>query len=589
MATKKLQSPMFSDTNCGSLLQDLELIWDEVGASDGEREKMLLQLEQECLEVYRRKVDQANLSRARLHQLLADSEVELEHLISALGERSFVGRPEKQTGTLKEQLAAIAPGLGDLRKKKEERVKKFMDVQGQIQSICAEIAGILNVNGLCTTPKVDEHDLSLKKLDEFHAQLQELHREKNDRLQKVFDYVNTVHALSAVMGLDFSKIVSEVHPSLDDSAGNQSKSISNDTLAKLAKTVESLKEEKQQRLQKIQELGTTLIELWNLMDITMEEQKHFDHVTCYISASVDEVSMPRALASNIIDQAEVEVKRLDRLKAGKMKELLHKKQTELEEIYRKAHMEIDTNSAQEKIMAMIDSGTINHSDLLASMDDQISKAKEEALSRKEIMEKVDKWMAACEEESWLEDYNRDENRYSVSRGAHINLKRAERARVIVNKIPALVDSLMAKTRAWEEERGTTFFYDEVPLLAMLDEYNMMRQEREEEKLRLRDKKRLQGQLASEPEPFFVAKPTPHRQLSTKRSTGLRLNGNSVDATPLNHRLSLGVQQTARKGSSVHREGKRDLNRSMIPQNYFSLSKEDSTSQASANGSTLSSS
>lgn len=46
------------------------------------------------------------------------------------------------------------------------------------------------------------------------------------------------------------------------------------------------------------------------------------------------------------------------------------------------------------------------SELLASMDLQISKAKEEALSRREIMEKVEKWMSACEEETWLEDYNR---------------------------------------------------------------------------------------------------------------------------------------------------------------------------------------
>lgn len=29
----------------------------------------------------------------------------------------------------------------------------------------------------------------------------------------------------------------------------------------------------------------------------------------------------------------------------------------------------------------------------------------------------------------------DEKRYSVSRGAHKNLRRAERARVMVNKIP----------------------------------------------------------------------------------------------------------------------------------------------------------
>lgn len=32
----------------------------------------------------------------------------------------------------------------------------------------------------------------------------------------------------------------------------------------------------------------------------------------------------------------------------------------------------------------------------------------------------------------------DENRYNAGRGAHINLKRAERARVTVSKIPGIV-------------------------------------------------------------------------------------------------------------------------------------------------------
>lgn len=50
---------------------------------------------------------------------------------------------------------------------------------------------------------------------------------------------------------------------------------------------------------------------------------------------------------------------------------------------------------------------------------------------------------------------------------------------------ALVDTLVAKTRAWEEEHGISFAYDGVPLLAMLDEYAMLRQEREEEKRRMR--------------------------------------------------------------------------------------------------------
>ena len=52
-------------------------------------------------------------------------------------------------------------------------------------------------------------------------------------------------------------------------------------------------------------------------------------------------------------------------------------------------------------------------------------------------------------------------------------------------ILALVETLVAKTRAWEENRGLSFMYDGVPLLAMLDEYVMLRQEREEEKKRMR--------------------------------------------------------------------------------------------------------
>lgn len=89
-----------------------------------------------------------------------------------------------------------------------------------------------------------------------------------------------------------------------------------------------------------------------------------------------------------------------------MKEIALKKQSELEDIYASAHIEIDTVAAQEKIMALIDSGKIEPSELIADMDNQILKAKEEALSRKEILDKVEKWMSACEEESWLEDYNR---------------------------------------------------------------------------------------------------------------------------------------------------------------------------------------
>jgi Ase1/PRC1/MAP65 family protein len=52
----------------------------------------------------------------------------------------------------------------------------------------------------------------------------------------------------------------------------------------------------------LQELASQLIDLWNLMDTPPEERKLFDHVTCNISASVDEVTIPGALALDLIEQ-----------------------------------------------------------------------------------------------------------------------------------------------------------------------------------------------------------------------------------------------------------------------------------------------
>ncbi|XVF03772.1 hypothetical protein REPUB_Repub05bG0022000 [Reevesia pubescens] len=573
MAVTDAQNPILGDTSCGSLLQKLQEIWDEVGESDEERDKMLLQIEEECLDVYKRKVMQAAKSRAQLLQALSDAKLELSTLVSALGDKSFAGIPEKASGTIKEQLAAIAPALEQLWKQKEERVKEFSDVQSQIQKICAEIAG--NVGEQTGTPAVDESDLSLKKLDEYQVKLLELQKEKSDRLHKVLEFVSTVHDLCAVLGMDFFSTVTEVHPSLDDSIGVQSKSISNDTLLRLAKTVSALNEDKKQRLHKLQELATLLIDLWNLMDTPEEERRLFDHVTCNISASVDEVTVPGTLALDLIEQAEVEVERLDKLKSSRMKEIAFKKQVELEEIFVRAHIEIDPEAAREKIMALIDSANVEPAELLADMDNQIAKAKEEALSRKEILDRVEKWMSACEEESWLEDYNRDENRYNASRGAHLNLKRAEKARIMVNKIPGMVDTLVAKTRAWEEDRGISFTYDGVPLLAMLDEYAMLRQEREEEKRRLKDQKKFSEQQNTEQESIFGSRPSPARPSGTKKVVGPRANG--ANGTP-SRRLSLNANQNGSR--SAAKDGKRDSMRLAAPANYVSISKEDAASHVS---------
>lgn len=549
---------LHGQTSCGSLLQQLQLVWDEVGESDEDRDKVLFQLDQECLDVYKRKVDQALKSRDLLLQALDYSKMELARLASALGEKSIAGSPEKTTRTIKQQLAALAPTLEQLGKQKKERIKEFADIMSRIEQIRGEIDGSLEIGQQVAIPQINEDDLTDEKLWDFQSQLQELEKKKRERLKKVLEHVSTVHDLCTVLGMEYFSIITEVHNSLDDSVSKDRKSISNDTLSKLDRTIATLNKDKRLRLNKLQELLTQLDDLWDLMDTPTEERSLFDHVTCNRTATVEEVTAPGALALDIINQVEIEVQRLDELKYSKMKEIAFKKQTTLEDIYAGAHIVLDTAAAHDKIFELIESGNMEPTELIADMDSKILKAKEEALSRKEILDKVERWISACEEESWLEDYNRDDNRYNSGRGAHLNLKRAEKARIQVNKIPVLVETLVAKTRAWEENHGLAFTYDGVPLLAMLDEYVMLRQEKEEEKKKMREQKRYTEQLLNiEREGPFGTRVSPYRLASGKKVASPKPNGSTANGSP-GRRLSISTQQNESKSSrSAGKDGKKD--------------------------------
>lgn len=135
---------------------------------------MLLQLEQECLDIYRKKVEMTRKYRADLHKSLADGQAQIAAIVSALGEANSFSRAR---GTLKDQISAIKPVLDELSLKKQERVKEFSVIQSQIARISSEIAG----NG---EPKnasdagVDERDLTVKRLGELKSHLDELHKEK---------------------------------------------------------------------------------------------------------------------------------------------------------------------------------------------------------------------------------------------------------------------------------------------------------------------------------------------------------------------------------------------------------------------------
>lgn len=586
------------ETTFGSLLRELQQIWEEIGESEAEMDKTLSELEQECLQVYRRKVEHASQGRARLHQCVAEKEGELASLFAALGERPLLPtKSERKPTTLKGQLASITPQLEELRLKKEQRIQQFSEVKSQIQKISSEISG--SSAEPCEFELVENgDDFSIRRLDEYHAQLQALQKEKSDRLHKVLDCVNVLHELCCVLGMDFAKTINDVHPSLNDSnAGLQTKSISNETLERLSSTVQSTTNEKDQRAHTLQTLSASLIELWKLMDTPPREQRKFHHLT---SCAAD-ISTPGGLSLEAIEQVKKEVQRLEQLKATKMKDLVLRKRLVLEHVCRQAHMEADASTASDKTNALIDSGMVDASELLANLEDQIVLAHKEAQSRKEILDRVDKWLAACEEERWLEDYSTDEKRYNATKGAHLNLKRAERARITVTKLPALVDALITRTRAWEEEKGMCFVFDGMRLLSMLNDYIFNRQEREDDKRRMRDQKRLQDQFLIQQEAMYGSRPSPTKANSNNQGAKRlsRPSTPSAPSTPSTPRRSMSMRigtpdSTPRSNGHRHstpftRNTKvNGASRPSAPPNFVAMHKDDNGSLLSPGGSDSSS-
>uniref|UniRef100_A0A1J3ING9 65-kDa microtubule-associated protein 6 n=1 Tax=Noccaea caerulescens TaxID=107243 RepID=A0A1J3ING9_NOCCA len=571
-----------TNTSCNNLLRELQQIWVEIGESEAEKDRMLMELERECVQIYQRKVDEAANSKARLHQSVASVEAEVASLMAALGvlNINIPIKVDRGSESLKEKLAAVTPLVEDLRLQKEERVKQFSDIKAQIDKISGEISGYSD--SLNKSLTLQEQDLTLRKLNEYQTHLRTLQKDKSDRLNKVLGYVNEVHTLCGVLGVDFSQTVCEIHPSLHRTDQEQSTNISDNTLEGLEQMIQKLKTERRARFQKLKDVVASLFELWNLMDTPQEERSKFGRVTYFVRSSDSTITEPGILSTETIEQVSAEVECLSKQKASKMKELVMKRRSELEDLCRLTHIQPDTSTSAEKSSALIDSGLVDPSELLANIEAQINKIKDEAQSRKDIMDRIDRWLSACEEENWLEEYNLDANRYSAGRGGHVNLKRAERARVTINKIPAMVDNLIKKTLVWEDETHKSFLYDGVRLVNILEDYKLTRKQQEEEKKRYRDQKKRQDLLLTQRESIYGSKPSPRRSSSFRKPNGFSISNGNGSVPPTPRRSSTpDVLLTPRSYSGHHHRQNgyfKEVRRlTSTPLNFVAMQKEDTVS------------
>jgi Ase1/PRC1/MAP65 family protein len=76
---------------------------------------------------------------------------------------------------LRAKVVNVSLSLEKLKVKKEGRARKFIEIRSQIEQIRAEISGSSCQSDVLA--EKEDHDLSLRRLEEFQAQLNYLQRE----------------------------------------------------------------------------------------------------------------------------------------------------------------------------------------------------------------------------------------------------------------------------------------------------------------------------------------------------------------------------------------------------------------------------
>lgn len=182
---------------------------------------------------------------------------------------------------MKQELGRILPELEEMQKRKIERRNQFIVVLEEIDSITNDIRGQGEL--VHSKPLIDETDLSMRKLEDLHCQLQALQKEKVrfdlnlhiwllcfclfipnirlylllllccfpqiDRVETIRKHLCTLYSHCSVLGMDFNEVVGQVDPTLSDPEGPRS--LSDHTIEKLGAAVQKLREVKIQRMQRV--------------------------------------------------------------------------------------------------------------------------------------------------------------------------------------------------------------------------------------------------------------------------------------------------------------------------------------------------
>ncbi|XP_040361715.1 65-kDa microtubule-associated protein 3-like [Rosa chinensis] len=218
--------------------------------------------------------------------------------------------------------------MGVFRTKVDEAKQCKAQLQQAIANCEAEFVDICAILG--EKPLHFDHKISgslKKELEIIIPQLEVMKKRKIERKDQLFSVLDQLQSLST-----------EISRSLED---NLYKMVVEETDLSLKRLEELHRQLLEYQDEKLQTFASALLEMWNLMGTTMEEQKKYQNVTSRIATSKYEITETNILSIDLLNDVEAEVSKLEQLKSIKLKEILLKKKLELEEV---VYITTETNS-----------------------------------------------------------------------------------------------------------------------------------------------------------------------------------------------------------------------------------------------------
>uniref|UniRef100_A0A665V6F2 Protein regulator of cytokinesis 1-like n=1 Tax=Echeneis naucrates TaxID=173247 RepID=A0A665V6F2_ECHNA len=492
----------------------LQDIWEEIGIPEEQRLQRTNDVHKHIKGLLDLMIAEEEELKKRLMKSIESCRKELSHLCTELQLPLF----EEEDGcTMLQMEKNSRTRLEVMKEHKKQRMEELKGLVVRDNELC---------NIMCTTAFCIDQDSipSLKQLEEYHAYLDDLTKEKERRHD---EFVSIKKEIIACMNdLEQNPETSfEVDVMCED---EEAFCLSNDNIAALKLLLSQLQDRKAENECICSNFRTKIQELWERLQIPHEERE----------ALSEHMIMSK---KKNIEALQTEVQRLEVLKMQSMKSVIEAIRAEIALFWERCFY---SQEQQQAFVAYHDDDFTE--ELLNLHEAEVRTLKQYYADHKELFEGVTKW-----QENWtlyleLDKKANDPSRFN-NRGG--NLLKEEKQRADLQKsLPKLEKNLKIQIDAWEQEHGNEFLLNGQKFLEYVEQqWNHHHTEKEKEKLerQLKKTKQIQEDLL-----YGTAVRTPSkRRIPGTPTPGKvrKLNGTSTISTP-NSFLSVGLGGTVCQSS-----------------------------------------